>query len=185
MSRSIRPVLEFHNIETVTIMKMRLSAILAAIISVALIIASCGTPPCPEIGGQAPNFTLKNMDGESLSLSDFQGKPVIINFWSIRCVPCKDEMPLIQAVYDKRANEGLVVLAVNIQDSAAASKEFVSKRGFTFTVLLDPGMKVFQKYCLPQAIPVTLFIDTEGTMKARKIGAFQSPDEIESMVDPL
>ena len=185
MARPIRLILESHNKGVLTIMRGKLSITLAAILSLVLIIANCGTPACPEIGGQAPNFTLKTLEGESISLSDFQGRPVIINFWSIRCVPCKDEMPLIQAVYDERSNEGLVVLAVNIQDSAAATKEFVAGKGFTFTILLDPGMKVFQNYCLPQAIPITLFINAEGTMKARKVGAFQNQNEMESIVDSL
>ena len=165
-------------------MKAKLSIMLAIIISIALIMTGC-TPACPEIGGQAPNFTLRTPDGESLSLSDFQGKPVMVNFWSTRCIPCMAEMPHIQAVYDKRSNQGLVVLAINISDSATTAKKFVTGHGFTFTVLLDSQMKVFQKYCLPQAIPITLFINAEGIIKATKIGSFQSPDEIESMLDSL
>lgn len=165
-------------------MKAKLSIILALIASIALIMTGCA-PTCPEMGGQAPNFTLKTPDGESLSLSDFRGRPVMINFWSTRCGPCVIEMPHIQAVYDKRSNQGLVVLAINISDSAATAKQFVTDQGFTFTVLLDPGMKVFQKYCLPQAIPITLLINAEGTLKAGKVGAFRSQDEIESVLDSL
>jgi peroxiredoxin len=166
-------------------MKKKVVAISAIVTLAALMLASCGTPSCPEIGGQAPNFTLETVQGESLSLSDFQGKPVIINFWSTRCGPCVIEMPIIQEVYDKQPNQGLVVLAINVSDSAMTAKDFVTSQGFTFAVLLDPGAKVFQRYCLPQAIPITLFIDGEGTIKAAKIGAFQTLGEIESMVESL
>ena len=109
----------------------------------------------------------------------------MVNLWSTRCVPCLAEMPHIQAVYDKWSNQGLVILAVNISDSATTAKEFVTSQGFTFPVPLDPRMEVFQKYCLPQAIPITLFINGEGIIKGRKVGAFRSPGEIESMLDAL
>ena len=165
-------------------MKAKISIMSAIIVSVALIITGCA-PSCPEIGGQAPDFTLNTVDGESVTLSDFRGNPVMVNFWSTRCVPCVMEMPLIQAVYDERSNQGLVVLAINMGDSATTAKEFVTSRGLTFPVLLDPRMTVFQKYCLPQAIPITLFINAEGIYKAGKAGAFQSLDQIESLLDAL
>lgn len=166
-------------------MKAKFLTTLAIITSMALITASCSTPSCPEIGSKAPNFTLKNVDGESVSLSDFEGRPIIINFWSTRCVPCVAEMPHIQAVHDKLSSQGLVVLSINISDSAAAAKDFATEYGLTFPILLDPQMTVSQKYCLPQAIPITLFINTEGAFKAGKAGAFQSIEEIEDMLESL
>lgn len=165
-------------------MKTKLPVILTLITSIALITAGCATT-CPDEGGQAPDFTLTNLDGESISLSDFRGKPVIINLWSTRCIPCVGEMPHIQAVYNKRSSQGLVILAINVSDSTAVAREFISSKGYTFTALLDPQNKVSQKYCLPQAIPITLFIDSEGTIKKTRIGAFQSPEEIESILDSL
>lgn len=166
-------------------MKKKVVVISAIVTFAALMLASCGTPPCPEIGSKAPDFTLTTVYGRSLSLSDFQGSPILVNFWSTRCAPCVIEMPIIQEVYDKRSNQGLVVFAINISDSAMATKNFITSRGFTFISMVDPGMKVFQKYCLPQAIPVTLFVDGEGTLKAVKLGAFQHPNQIEDILDSL
>jgi len=165
-------------------MKRKLPIILAIITSIGLIMAGCA-PACPDIGDRAPNFTLSNIDGESLSLNDFKGNAVMVNFWSTRCPPCLSEMPHIQAVYNEQSNQGLVVLAINISDSAAIAHDFMASQGFTFTVLLDPQMKVFQNYCLPNAIPITLFINAEGIIKATKVGAFQSADEIERILKSL
>ena len=165
-------------------MKKYLLMIMAITAAMALTITAC-TPACPEIGGKAPDFTLETVDGENLSLSDFRGKAIIINFWSTRCGPCVIEMPHIQTVYDRWSDQGLVVLAINISDSAADAKDFIASRGLSFPVLLDPQMEVFQQYCLPQAIPITLFINADGTIKASKVGAFQNPDEIESMLESL
>jgi len=162
----------------------KLYVLVAIIASITLIITGC-TPTCPDVGSPAPNFTLQTPDGESISLSDFQGKLVMLNFWSTRCGPCVVEMPHIQAVHEEWANQGLVVLAINISDNAATAQAFIESKGLTFPTLLDPQMNVFGEYCLPQAIPITLFINTEGIIKARKVGAFQSPTEIESLLKSL
>jgi peroxiredoxin len=165
-------------------MKKVLLTILAIVISAALTITACASTSCPEIGKAAPDFTLKTIHGDSLNLNDFQGKPLLINFWAMNCTPCLSEMPLIQSVYDKWSNQGLVVLAINIRDSAPATSKFISAKGFTFAVLIDIGAKVFHSYCLPEAIPVTLLISAEGNLMAKKVGNFRSLDEIESFLLP-
>ena len=108
-----------------------------------------------------------------------------MNFWSTRCGPCVMEMPHLQDVHDKLSSQGLVVLTINVSDSASVAKEFINSQGFTFPVVMDSQMEIFQQYCLPQAIPITIFIDAEGIIKATKVGAFLSPDEIEDMLDSL
>jgi peroxiredoxin len=158
---------------------------LIIVISAALIITACAPTSCPEIGKEAPDFTLKTIHGDSLSLHDFRGKPVLINFWAINCPYCLSEMSFIQSVYDKWSNQGLVVLSINIRDSAPATSKFITAKGLTFTVLTDPGMEVFNSYCLPQAIPITLLISAEGNLKAIKRGNFRSQDEIESFLRSL
>ena len=166
-------------------MKKKLMALMILMVSVVVIVAGCGTTSCPEIGKKAPDFTSETMNGGSVSLSDFQGKPVIMNFWSTRCGPCVMEMPHLQDVHDKLSGQGLVVLAINVSDSASVTKEFVNGQGFTFPVVMDSQMEIFEQYCLPQAIPITIFVNSEGIIKATKVGAFQSSDEIEDMLDSL
>lgn len=165
-------------------MKLKLSIIVIILTSLALIVTGCA-PSCPEMGSKAPDFTLETPDGRSLSLSDFRGKTVLLNFWATWCIPCLQEMPHFQAIYNERSNEGVAILAIDLQESASTVKSFVASHGFTFHVLLDKQAEVAEKYCLPSAIPVTLFINTEGIIKARKIGSFQNQGEIESMLDSL
>ena len=166
-------------------MKKGLVVLITFIASLSLMITGCGTPSCPEIGGKAPDFTAETMDGSSISLSDFKDKRVIMNFWSTRCGPCVMEMPHLQDVHDKLSGQGLVVLAINVSDSASVTKEFINGQGFTFPVVMDSQMEIFGQYCLPQAIPITILIDAEGIIKATRVGAFQSSDEIEDMLDSL
>jgi len=165
-------------------MKAKLLAMLM-LTAILLALLTSGCTSCPQVGGKAPDFTLKTPEGGITSLNDFSGSLVIINFWATNCGPCVAEMPHLQAIYEKLSNQGLTVLALNVYDDAATIREFVSRNKLTFPVLLDTQMEVFQKFCLPQAIPITLFINREGTIKAQKIGAFQSPNEIESLVKSL
>jgi peroxiredoxin len=158
--------------------------ILIIVISAALTLTACAPTSCPKIGKEAPNFTLKTIHGESMSLNDFRGKPVFINFWAIHCPYCLSEMSLIQSVYDKWSNQGLVILSINIRDSAPATSKFITAQELTFTVLIDTGMEVFNSYCLRQAIPVTLLISAEGNLTAIKAGNFRSQAEIESFLLP-
>jgi peroxiredoxin len=94
-------------------------------------------------------------------------------------------MPHIQAVHEKWADKGLTVLAVNVGDSAQKAEEFASDNGLTFTILVDSKAQMFQTFCLQQVIPITLFIDEEGILKARKLGAFSGEEEIESIIESL
>ena len=78
-----------------------------------------------------------------------------------------------------------MILAIDIKESPATVKNFASAKGISFPILLDTEAKVAQKYCLPNALPITIFINAEGIIKARKVGAFRSQAEFESMIDSL
>ncbi len=132
------------------------------------------------IGNVATDFQLDNLDGQSVSLSDFRGKPVLANFWATWCPPCRSEMPFIQDTFtDKKwADEGLVVLAIDIGESSSTVREFVENYGLTFPVLLDSTQDVFLEY-YARAIPTTFFIDREGIIQDIRIGPFSGVTEIE------
>ena len=167
-------------------MKLKIYAILALVIIGLLIVScSCASKSCPDIGSVAPNFTLESTDGNSVSLKDFKGNMVMVNLWSTRCVPCVSEMPHIQAVHEKWADKGLKILAINEGDSAQKAGQFASENGLTFTILLDSNGQMFQTFCLQQVIPITLFINKEGILKARKLGAFSGAEEIETILNSL
>ena len=165
--------------------KTKLTIILAIATSLVLVVTGCGdTATAPEIGNMAPNFTLNSIDGGTVTLNDLQGRPVMVNFWATWCVPCVGEMPHIQAVYDKYSTQEAVIITINTRQSAEAAKAFIASHGFNFPVLVDSQGKVAQDYRIA-GIPMTFFIDAKGVIKAIKLGAFQSTDEIESMLDSL
>jgi peroxiredoxin len=127
----------------------------------------------------APDFSLQTISGETVRLSDFRGSPVMLTFWKINCSACQFQMPFTQAFYDEQSDKAIAVLTVNVGDSASAAQDYVTSRKLTFPVLLDRQGKVAQMYGLP-GVPVTFLIDSEGIIKAYKIGAFQNQEEIES-----
>lgn len=115
-----------------------------------------------EIGAKAPNFSLRNLKGETVKLSDFKGKKVMLNFWATWCPPCKQEMPAIQQFFEEKG-EDVVILAVNI-DGEEDVIEFVQSRKITFPILLDENNRVNEQYKIV-TIPTTFFIDEKGIIQ--------------------
>ena len=145
---------------------------------------SAGSAQSPQISEPAPDFQFQNPEGQATSLSDLQGKPVLINFWQIRCPPCRMEMPYIQQIYDEWSGKGLVVLAINIGESSDKVTEFVQSYNISFPVLLDTNGDAARCYNI-KYIPSTFFIDRDGIIQDMKVGAFQSKEEIESSLSKL
>lgn len=117
---------------------------------------------------RAPEFTLLNLEGESVSLSDYLGTPVLVNFWATWCPPCRAEMPLIQQFQDDFASE-FIVLAVNGGETEAQVRGFMETNGLSLTFLLDSENSVAQQYGI-RGFPTSLFIDSEGYLQAYHIG---------------
>ena len=127
----------------------------------------------------APDFTLQNINGETVSLSDFRGKPVMLIFWKINCAACQFQIPYTQAFYDEWSSDTIAVLTINVADSISAVQDYITSLGIIYPVLLDPKGEVAQTYGIP-GVPMTFLINAEGIIKAYKIGAFQNREEIES-----
>ena len=123
-----------------------------------------------NVGEVAPDFTLSDLDGNGLSLSDFQGKVVFINFWATWCPPCRAEMPDIEAVYQDYKDKGVVVIGVDIRETEELVREFVQRGGYSWTFVLDRTGAVAANYNI-QAIPSSFFIDREGVIRTVSIGA--------------
>jgi len=130
-----------------------------------------GRIPAPQAGFMAPDFRLENAQGETVRLSDLQGRPVILNLWASWCGPCKAEMPALERVNRTYAPRGLALLAVNAtnQDSRIAAMDFVQDNGLTFPILFDADGEVSRLYQL-QALPTTFFIDSEGIIREVVVG---------------
>lgn len=130
-----------------------------------------GNIPAPQQGFLAPDFELTTFNGDSYSLSELHGHPIIINFWASWCPPCRTEMPAIQLVYDEFQNQGLIVLAVNTtnQDNLGDAITFAQIRKLTFPILLDRDGGVANQFEV-RSLPSTFFVDTKGIIREVVIG---------------
>jgi len=163
-------------------MKKILKLALTIILALGLLMSGCSSKSEPKTahpGDIAPDFQLQNLDGETISLSDFEGKPVLINFWKTTCPPCVYEMPYMQQIYDEWSGKGLVFLAINIGESSSTVKNFMQSHHLSLPVFLDDKMQVAHDYNI-SAIPTTFFIGKDGVIREKIIGAFPNKEEIEN-----
>lgn len=119
---------------------------------------------------KAEDFKLKDLNGKEVSLSDFRGKNVYLNFWATWCPPCKAEMPDIEKLYQETKDSDLVILAVNLGEDDPTVKAFIEENKYNFRVLLDSKQNVAAKYNI-NAIPASFFINKDGTIISKKAGA--------------
>jgi peroxiredoxin len=167
-------------------MKARLTLRLAIILSLILIMTSCGgATAIPQIGDKAPDFTLATIEGNSLSLSDYHGKIVLIVFTSVNCVDCEKQTPYIEAVC-KESSERLTVLTVYQCNAANMVRDYVAKKQLiAFPALPDPKGDVAKTYGVIRNPPANILIDPQGIIRVKKVGPFQSKEEIEKEIDKI
>ena len=123
----------------------------------------------PRQGALAPDFSLFNLEGEQITLSELRGRPVMINLWATWCAPCRIEMPHIQDRFERYAGEGFLVLAVDFDEPAGIVADFRDELGLTFEILLDPGAEVQELY-RNRNYPSTFFVDENGVIQVQHIG---------------
>ena len=115
-------------------------------------------------GQAAPDFALKSSTGANLRLSEYRGDVVMVNFWATWCGPCRQEMPLLDELYSRYERVGFSLLGVNIDDDSRKAMKMVSDLGISFPVLFDARKEVSKLYEV-DAMPVTILIDREGTIR--------------------
>lgn len=124
----------------------------------------------PLVGRLAPDFTLGTLDGRRLSLAEFRGRPVIVNFWASYCEPCKVEFPLFKSARDRHAGAGLEILGViKDDDDLSAARAFAESQGATWPLLPDPGGRTVDAYRVA-AVPLTFYLDRNGIVRAVSFG---------------
>jgi peroxiredoxin len=119
----------------------------------------------PQAGDVAPDFTLQTLDGKSVSLSDYWGKPVVLNFWASWCNPCRDEFPLFRRQLAAHAGD-YVMLGVDYKDIASDARKFAKSQHAGWPMLEDEMNAVSQAYGI-RAVPQTFFIKRDGTIAER------------------
>ena len=134
----------------------------------------------PMLGKVAPTFTLVDLTGKKVSLGDFKGHPIVVNFWATFCGPCKLEMPWFQQLVGKYQGQGLVVLGLDQDDGmGTAEVAAAAKRvGVSYPILM-PDSKVGKDYKLSDYLPETFYIGKNGKVVDQTIGA-HSKDELEA-----
>jgi cytochrome c biogenesis protein CcmG/thiol:disulfide interchange protein DsbE len=120
----------------------------------------------PRVGEAAPVFQLNTLGGQPLSLADLKGHPVLMNFWASWCPPCRAEMPDLDKVAREYQGQGLVVLAVNLQEDAPTARRYAETLGLAFqdSIVLDSQGVVANRYNLT-GLPTSYFIDADGIIR--------------------
>jgi peroxiredoxin len=121
------------------------------------------------IGEPAPNFALINLEGDSVSLSDYEGKIVLVNFWATWCPSCISEMPDYEQVF-QRHQADFVVLGINLQENGGHVQQYADGLGLTFPVLLDQDGRVTTRQYQVTGMPGSFIVDRQGDIYYRHVG---------------
>ncbi len=122
----------------------------------------------PTIGSEIDDFDLPGIDGQTISLSQYRGKIILLNFWATWCEPCKNEMPLLQGIYDSHSDQ-LVVIGVNSQENESDVQRFTLQNNISFPIALDASGELVRKF-LVNGYPTTFMIDSQGVLRNLHIG---------------
>lgn len=135
----------------------------------------------PTTGTPVPTSTWEKLDGSGLgSFADYEGTPVVVNFWGSWCAPCREEMPAFQRVFESLRGE-VAFLGLAVQETAKASRAFVEEVGTTYDVGRDPAGKLTSFFGAVR-FPSTFFVDAAGNIVAARAGELDE-DELRALID--
>jgi peroxiredoxin len=147
---------------------------LIAVVVAALALA---LPALADPNSSAPQFTLNAKGGRDVSLAQYKGQVVMINFWASWCGPCRQEMPLLESIYQKYNRMGFTMLGVNVEPDSKAADEWLKQTPVSFPILYDRDSKVSKLYNVA-GMPSTVIIDRHGNLRKLHRG-YQPGDENE------
>jgi peroxiredoxin len=125
--------------------------------------------PPEEVRKTASEFTLNSLDGRAVSLSDFRGQVVVLNFWATWCPSCRAEMPDLERAYQAYKGKRVEFLGISVDTDTRLVDSFVKEVGVTYTILLDPSNRVASDYAI-WALPTTYIVDEKGMIVGTPIG---------------
>ena len=134
--------------------------------------------------GSAPGFTLADLNGDPVALSDFAGQPIVLDFWATWCPPCVEEVPSFVELYDENRGRGLVVLGVALRDKPEDVRAFAQTHGVTYPMLLGEDAvvdSIVEGYGGIEYIPTTFFIRRDGTI-AQRVEGLHSKEQLKQLV---
>jgi cytochrome c-type biogenesis protein len=150
-----------------------------SVLLLSLLIAACGDRPAlpGAVGEPAPAYGAVDLQGDSLDLSSMKGQVVLLNVWATWCIPCRHEVPELQALHQELGEKGLRVWGVSIDGGEADADVtgFMDDFKMTYTVLRDPGERVLSVFRI-QGVPASYLIDREGVVRWRTLGPFKASD---------
>lgn len=118
---------------------------------------------------QAPHFTLKDLNGEEVTLEDHRGKVIFLHFWATWCMPCRLEIESMKKLYTEFKDRGFIILAVDVKEGSKTVRSFQKEFKMNFPILLDSDGRVFSRYGV-RLVPMTYLIDREGYMIGSVLG---------------
>lgn len=147
-----------------------------ALLSILLFTSACGNndtnSPAIDNSSKPHDFSLQTLGGsKTISLKDFKGKPVIINFWASWCAPCREEMPFLQNIWTENKDKGLIFIGIDVMDDTKAAQDFLKSFNIDYLNLNDSSGKVSNAYKVV-ALPATFFIDKQGNIIKKNYGPF-------------
>jgi len=123
-----------------------------------------------QVNYPAPKLTLTDTQGDIHSLADYKRQVVLVNLWATWCPPCKEEMPVLEAYYNKYKDKGFIIIAVNDGDPTPDVLQFVEDYGLTFPIWLDPTYIATEQAFRTINLPSSFIIDRDGTIRLQWIG---------------
>ena len=132
------------------------------ILAAVLVVAS--TAAALKAGDTPPPIGLPDLQGEQVDLAELKGKVVVVDFWASWCGPCKEEMPVLEALHEKYSEQGLVIVGINIDNSRKKMEKFLEANPVTFRIVHDPKITIPQRY-EPSTMPTSYFIGRDGKLR--------------------